>query len=372
MKELKGKAVSGFFWLFSGRIIQHVVNLATIPVLARLLTPREFGIMGAAMLIIDFSAMMSTIGLSPSIVQREDLQSPHIRTANTCGIILGVLFFVIVFFLATPVQHFFEMDGLSVVIQWLSLIFIFQGFGMTPTALTERHMRFRQISFIPWTTKLVYGIISIALALSGWGVFALVAGRVAMVFTNNLFYFILQPVAPDFYFSRKAFNDLFLFGSGMSLNRLVNYFGRQGDFILVGKMLGSDSLGIYGRAFRLMNLPVSFIGQALQNVMVPAMSRVQNENAKLRAAFSQSLNGIMIFALPLSVFSIVMASEIVLVLLGDQWVAAIMPFSVLAYGMFFRVGYKVGISVIAAKGRSYDLFYRQLWQWPWDYFSCIS
>lgn len=316
--------------------------------------------MGAALLIIDFSSTISMMGLSPSIIQNRDLNERHIQTANTSGILLGLFFFLLIFFLAGPIEAFFEMTDLKSIIQWLAIIFLFQGFGMTSTALMERNMKFKQISFIPWTTKIVYGIVSIVMALTGWGVYALVAGRLSMVFTNNLLYVAMQPIVPKLRISRSAFRDLFAFGSGMSLNRLVNYFGRQGDFLLVGKFMGSEALGLYSKAFRLMNLPVSFVGQSLQNILLPALSKVQQDNAKLRLAFEKGINALLIFGLPLTAFSFVFSREIVLIILGQQWTGAILPFQVLAFGMFFRIGYKVSISIISAKGKSYDLLYRMI------------
>lgn len=360
MGSLREATVKGILWLFSGRVLQHVVNLLSLPILARLLTPAEFGVMSAALLVIDFSNSVSMLGLSPSIVQKLELDRRHVQTANTSGLVLGCLFTLIIYLSAPLVERIFQMDGLKEVVQIMSGVFIIYGIGMTPTALMRRNMRFKQISFIPWTTKIVYAVVSIVLAILGWGVFALVAGRVATALANNLIYVVLQPVKPTFYFSKSAFNDLFKFGSGMSLSMIVNYFGRQGDFLLVGTFFGSVALGLYSRAYRLMNLPVAFIGQTLVNVLLPAMSKVQNNNETMRRTFAEGNIALMFVVLPLSAFSAIMSSEIVIVLLGSQWLEAIPLFRILSLAMFFRVAYKVSISMIAAKGHSYDVFVRQI------------
>ena len=360
-KGLTGNVFSGFLWLAAGSGIQVALKIAVLAILARLLSPHEFGVMGIALTIVEFSKLFAHMGVGPAIIQKEEITDQHLKTGLGISLITGAFFAALLNILAAPLATFFRMTELTDVLRAISLIFLVDSFTVVGQALVMRSMRYRVTATIEvGSYAIAYGLVGVTLAYSGWGVWALVAANLVQGLLVCLFLMKVQafPKMPGL--QREPFNELFYFGGGMTLARLGNYAATQGDNLVVGRMLGASALGLYGRAYQFMVMPASLIGNAMDKALFPAMSRVQNEKERLGKAYLTGVSAIALLAIPISVLVFFLAPEIVMTVLGAGWDGVVVPLQILGLSLLFRMSYKMSDSLARATGAVYKRAWRQL------------
>jgi PST family polysaccharide transporter len=253
------------------------------------------------------------------------------------------------------------MDDLTPILKGTSPLFVIQSFFVIPNSILSRHLRFRVQTFVQIISYTVgYGLLGIILALLHWGVWALVGAQLAQALLSSILASIVQPYSKKFLFDVKSFSELFHFGSGFTIARVGNYFAGNADNFVVGRWLGVEPLGLYSRAYQMMVMPATLFGQVLDTVLFPAMSAVQDNNSRLVSAFRRGVLFIAFIVLPITVLSVILAPEIVHIVLGKNWDAAIAPFQILAFGMLFRTSYKMSDSLTRATGAVYNRAWRQI------------
>jgi PST family polysaccharide transporter len=329
-----------------------------LAVLAHLISPAEFGVVSAALVVIGFSAIFSQLGLGPALVQRPELAPEHEETAFAVSVLLGLVLAGIVWWLAPVVADFFRIPRVAPVLRVLAWIFPLQGLGTVAESLMRRDLRFRWLANVDVITYAFgYGLVGIALALAGWGVWALVAGQIAQTLLDVVLLLACRPPRiglPGW----RAFTDLVRFGGGFTIALVASFFALQGDNLVVGRWLGPAALGLYDRAFQLMSAPATNLGMVLDNVLFPTMARVQGEQERLAVAYRRGVSLIALCVVPVSAVLMLIAPEIIHVILGPRWGAAVLPFRILAIGMLFRSSYRLSDSLARATGA----VYRRAWR----------
>jgi PST family polysaccharide transporter len=204
-----------------------------------------------------------------------------------------------------------------------------------------------------------YGVVGVGLALLGWGVWALVAAQLSQVTIRTV---ILLRAAPPLLVARPtwpSFLELMEYGVGQSISRLAAILANQADNLVVGRWLGAVALGLYSRAYQLMSVPTSLLGDVLDKVLFPTMSRVQDDPRRLASAYLQGVACVGLITLPLGVVGAVLAPDLVAVAFGSRWEALVPPFQVLALGMMFRMSSRMSESLARATGKVYRRAWRQ-------------
>jgi O-antigen/teichoic acid export membrane protein len=358
--SLTEQTAGGIAWLFSGTGAQMVLKIAVLMVLARLVTPKEFGIVSASMVVISFALIIGRLGVGPALVQRRELTDAHIKAGFISS--LGITFTAgILIYLGAPwFAGMFQMAELARVVAVLSFVFPITGLGLVSEALLEREMRFRVIAKIELLSYAVgYGLFGIVLAGLGWGVWALVGAQLGQVSLETCMLILARRHPTGRSAGLTAYRDLYSFGAGFSLANLAQFGAYQADNFVVGRWLGADALGIYSRAFQVLTMPTKLFGRAAANVLFPAMSTVQNDQERLRRGFSIACSSIVMLSLPLSMVVIILAPEIVWFVLGPQWSAVVLPLQILAASIAFRLGNKICSTLAEAKGAVFQLAWRQ-------------
>lgn len=358
---LKERTLSGFIWLISGSSVQVILKLVVLAILARLVTPQEFGIMGAAVLIIEFSKLFTQMGIGPALIQRKTIEERHLTTGLTLSLLMGLLCATILALTAPFVAYFFQMRELVPILRIVSFIFLIDSVTLVGHALLQRHLKFRKLALLEVVSYTGgFGIVGVALAFQGWGVWALVAAHLAQAILQAILVTLVQPFPKRLGFHLNSFKELIYFGGGMTIGRIGNYFASQGDNFVIGHMLGSSALGIYGRAYQFMVMPVNLFGAAIDKTLFPAMSKVQDDRQKLGEAYITGVSSIALVAIPFSILSVILAPEIVMVVLGPNWGGVILPFQILASSLLFRMSYKMSDSLARATGAIYKRAWRQV------------
>ncbi|MFT4684254.1 MAG: O-antigen/teichoic acid export membrane protein [Dokdonia sp.] len=350
-KDLKNKTFTGFLWLFAGSSSQSALQILVLSILARLVTPEEFGIIAIATIFIGFSKIFSQLGMGAAIVQKKAITTSQIRTAYTTSLFIGVFFCVLTWLFSNNIALYFKMPELSKVLKYISCIFIIDSFISVSQSLLQRNLKMKYFALTELVSYLIsFGILGVVLAFLDYGIYALVYSYILQAVLRAIMVSYFEPHSIFPFFNKKSFNELFFFGSGHTLAKIANYFAGQGDNLVVGKMLNGDALGYYSRAYQLMVMPVRLIGQSLNIVLFPVLASVQTDIIKVKNAYYKSIQLVAYASLLISAVLFVNAKEIVLILLGKNWLEVIVPFQILAIGTIFRMSYKVSDTLIKALG----------------------
>ena len=359
-RGLAHRTLAGMMWTFYGKGAYAILQLVVLAILARLVTPAEFGVVSAAVIVITLSTIVSQLGLGPALVQRPELERRHIDTAFSTSVFLGLGLGAIIWLGAPLAASFFHVGGVEPVLRVLAWLFPLQGLATVAESLMRRELRFRWLANLDVISYgLGYGAVGIALALLGWGVWALVGAQLAQNVVKTAVLLSGQPPRLRSLPERKAFRELMYFGSGFTVAKIANQIALQGDYLVVGRFLGPTALGYYGRAYGLMAAPASGFGTILDLVLFPAMARVQANAERLAAAYRRGVALIALVVLPISVALVLLAPEVIAVVLGPRWTSVIAPFQILAVGMLFRTSSKMGDSLTRATGAVFRRAWRQ-------------
>jgi O-antigen/teichoic acid export membrane protein len=221
-------------------------------------------------------------------------------------------------------------------------------------------MEFRKIAAIDFVSYGIgYGLLGVCLAFLGYGVWALVWAHVANVALNTALIVRSKPGSIGVAMKIGDASSLLGFGIGLSLARVANYVATQADNVIVGRSLGAEALGFYGRAYQCLMMPANFFGSVFDKVLFPAMVAVQDDKERLGRAFARSLGIVAMLTLPLSGVLIVLAPEIIELLLGPEWMPVVTPFRVLCTALALRTGYKIGHTLCRAVGAVYEIAWRE-------------
>lgn len=359
-RDLTTRSVTNILWAAWGSGGYAALNLVTLAVLARLLTPAEFGVVAAAMVAINLSKIFYQLGLGPALVQRDTLEPRHLATGFVGSVVFGVSLGIALWAVAPLAGALFRIPEVEPVLRVFAVKFPLLGLAVVPHSELERDMEFRWLANVEVVTfGIGYGAVGITLAFMGAGVWALVAGHVARTVLHVIALVIKRPPPLRTWPEWRAFRELMHYGGGHTIARVGNFFAHEGDNLIVGRWLGAEALGFYGRAYRLMAYPATLVGNVLERVLFPAMARVQRDAKRLAGAYLRSAGALALLMLPVSVVSLVLARELVLVMLGPQWFAAVAPFQIFALGMLFRSSYRLSDALTRATGAVYRRAWRQ-------------
>ena len=347
-------------WVAWGSGGVGVLKLMVLVLLTRLLSPADFGVVTAALVVINFSLNFSQIGLGPALIQRPVLEPRHITTAFIASVIFGFLVACIIWLAAPLVSQFFRMDRLTPVVRALAFIFLIAGVGTVPESLLHRELRFRLIANRDVVAYAVSWLgVGVGLAILGWGAWSLVVAQLTQITLRTA---ILLRAAPPRLVERPtwtSFIELMGYGVGQSITRMGVILANQADNLVVGRWLGAVALGLYSRAYQLMQVPTGLLADVLDKVLFPTMARVQDDPRRLASAYLGGTAALVLLTLPLGVVAAVLAPELIAVAFGSRWQALVAPFQVLALGMMLRASIRMSDSLSRATGRVYRRAWRQ-------------
>lgn len=359
--SLTGRVISGITWSYVSVIFQVLLRVGVLAILARLLTPKDFGIVGIALIFTSFAERLGQFGVGPAIVQREELTERHIRVALSLSILCGAGICLFLWSISSWVAEFFHQPEVAPVLSWVALAFVIDGLGMVSEALLQRHIRFGAFTIVENLSYFLgQGVVGVCTALAGWGVWSLVAALLSSRFFRTIALLILEPLNFRLILRKKEAGELMRLGVGFSVGRLLSLGALQGDNFVVGRMLGVFELGLYSRAYQLMTIPAVYFGQALERVIFPAMARKQSNRTALSSAFLDMTEAMGVVALPASILMLLTSRELVLFLFGEKWIEIVPVLEVLCLGVFARTAYKTGDSLARSLGALKLFTYTQL------------
>ena len=331
-KDVAHKSVRGGIITLGSTGLMFGINIIRTVILARLLTPKDFGIIGMVAVFINFVAMFKDAGLSTATIQKSVISNEQISTLAWLNLIITATFGLILFIGSPAISFFYGKPELTAVTMALASSFVLSGLTIQHRALLQRHMRFDLLALTTIISTTGGLVVSVMLALIGWSYWALVAGTISMTILDGLLTFFFCPWMPSKMQKGTGVRGMLKFGIHLTGSSFANYFSRSVDKILIGKLVGAEALGVYNKAYELFRMPTNNILSPIRNVAVPALSSLQKKNNQFKKYYGRiiALTATMIF--PVSIYFYIEADFFIPLVLGPQWMEAIPVFKILAIG----------------------------------------
>ncbi|MBP7509102.1 MAG: lipopolysaccharide biosynthesis protein [Prolixibacteraceae bacterium] len=331
-KDLSGKSVRGGIITLGSTAFLFVTNIGRTVVLARLLTPEDFGIIGMVAVFINFISIFKDAGLSMATVQKDNISNEQISKLAWLNLLITVSLGLVIILASPLVAMFYNKQELTFVTIALSFSFIIEGFTIQHRALLQRHMRFDSLNIVTITSSLAGIFASIFLSIMGWRYWALVSGTIFTSVCAVFLTYYFCPWIPKRNSNEANVKSMFNFGLNLTTSSVVNFFARQADKIIIGKIVGAVQLGLYDKAYQLFRMPTANILSPIRNVAMPALSSIQKEKEQYLKYYKSIILLTATFVFPLSVYFYIEADFIINLILGNQWLGAIPIFKLLAIG----------------------------------------
>lgn len=330
MIDLKSKTIRGGAARLAAQVANFAIRTISLMVLARLLTPKDFGLVGMVTAFTGVLALFRDFGLSSAAIQRDTVTEEQVSTLFWINLLVGVLLTLMAVAMAPWIAAFYREPRLVGVTICLALALFLNAAGVQHGAMLQREMRFTTLSLINTIALILSTGAAIASAILGAGYWSLVVLAVTSPLISTIGNWWSVRWTPGLPRRKSGIRSMMRFGGTVTLNGLIWYIATNMDKVLLGKYWGTDALGLYGRAFQLINIPTDNINSAAGEVAFAALSRVQSDAIRLRNYFLKGYMLVLALTLPLAIGCALFADDLILVVLGHKWQAAAPIFRFLA------------------------------------------
>ncbi|WP_455585940.1 lipopolysaccharide biosynthesis protein [Bacteroides sp.] len=354
--SIKQQLFSGVFYTALAKYSGIIISLVVAGVLARLLTPDDFGIVAIATVIIAFFNIFTDMGISPAIVQHKTLNEQDLSDIFSFTLWMGLGLSVLFFAASWPIAAYYNSPVLRTLCQLLCVNLFFASANIVPNALFYKNKEFKFIAIRSFGIQVGTGAAAVAAALCGAGLYALI---ISPILSSLLIFGISiarYPQRPSMTLGLGAIRKIFSYSAYQFLFNVINYFSRNLDKLLIGKYMGMSPLGYYEKSYRLMMLPLQNITQVITPVMHPVFSDYQNDLQRLGSAYERIIRLLAFIGLPLSVLLFFTAEEVTLIIFGNQWLPSVPVFRILTLSVGVQIILSSSGSIFQAAGDTRSLF----------------
>jgi lipopolysaccharide exporter len=330
------RVVKGGFWVFSFRIFQQLFSLARLIILARILAPHDFGLMGIALLAMATLETFTQTGFQQALIQKKEDIKSYLDAVWTALILRGFILFAILYLIAPYTAIFFKTPEAKPIIQVIGFAILLQAFTNIGVIYFQKELEFNKefkYQFAGTLADFIVAISAVFIFRNIWAlVFGLLAGNAARCFMS----YLIHPYRPHLNFNLGKSKELFGFGKWILGSNILIFLITQGDNIFVGKLLGATALGFYQMAYRISNMPATEITHVISRVTFPAYSKLQDNIPKLKAAYLKVLQLTAFLSIPIAGLIFVLAPDFTNIFLGEKWMPMVQPMEVLVFAGLVR------------------------------------
>ena len=321
--DLKSRAVSGFFWKLAEKVGVYFVQFVIQIIVARILLPSEYGIVGLLSIFITISDVFIQQGLTTALIQKKNVDELDFSSVYFANVIMGLIIYAVLFSFAPLIAHFYNEENLVALLRILSLNVIFGSFGAVHNAILTRELEFRKSFYRNGAGVLAQGVVGIAAAILGCGAWALVYSKVANAVIGTIVVVITVKWKPKRRFSVERVKQLFGFSSKMLVNNLLNTIFNNINSLIIGHYYTSSDLGYYQRGQQMPQVPMTAIDGSFNEVLYPALSSVQDDLEKLKGVLRRSMKMSTFLVFPMLAGLYAVAEPLTVVLLTEKWLPAV-------------------------------------------------
>ena len=355
MSNLKSQTIKGVFWSFIEKFGSQLILLISQIVLARLLEPKDFGLLGMLAIFIAVSQAFIDSGFDNALIQKKEVNQTDYSTVFYFNITIGIVLYLILFFAAPLIADFFHQPLLVDLTRVVCIVLAVNSFGLIQFVKFKIEMNFKAIAQVVVIANLLSAFVGIAMALMGFGVWALAGQIIGIYFFRTVLFWIKSSWRPSFIFSFQSFKQLFSFGSKLLLSGIINQVFQNIYLMVIGRIFSASLLGFYTQAKKLQEVPVTTLAQVVGNVTFPAFSKIQDDNIKLREGFRKLIKLMVFINFPLMLGLAVVAEPLLVLILGEKWLPSVPYFQLLCIAGMIYTLHASNLNILKVKGRS-DLF----------------
>lgn len=336
LADLKRKSIRGGTVTMLSQGISIAIQLTSTVILARLLSPNDYGVIAMVMAVTALAGLFRDIGLSSAAIQKKDLTRAQQSNLFWLNVAMGTLLTILVGTASPLVAWFYDKPELLWVTVSLSSTFLIGSLGTQHGAMLVRNMQFGRKAVAGITGSLVMLATAFAFAINGYSYWSLVWGNIAGGFTTTVLLFALSPFRPGAMAKGTGIRDMLKFGANITAFDFVNYFHRNLDNLLIGRFWGTGTLGLYSRAYQLLMFPINAIRGPINAVAFPAMSRLQHEPSAYQIYYRRITGLLALLSMPLVAFLFLASRPLIEIALGTSWLGVAPIFSILAITAFIQ------------------------------------
>ncbi len=354
-QTLKQKIFSGVFWQGLNNGGNYLIGFVLSMILARLLTPEDFGIVAILMVFNALCGVFIDSGFASALIQKKDLHPDDCSSVFFLNIAMAMLMYGIMYFAAPYIANFYEKQELTLFLRVISLTFPISSLSLVQSTLITREMQFNVHCRINFISCIVSGVTGVILAFRGLGAWALIAQILTGSILTAVLLWFWGKWRPVFRVKINRLKSLFQFGWKLFCSALLDCFYANIYSLLIGKLFNLSTLSYYNRGVNLPKTGVNLVNSTLGSVLFPAISSIQDEPERIRRLMKKAIQVIMFFITPGLTFLFIAAEPIVLLLFGEQWRPAVPFMQVFCFSFFFYPLHTINLQLLTASGRS-DVF----------------
>lgn len=355
--SLKNKTVKGIVWSSVERFSVQGIQFLVMIVMARLLTPKDYGLVGMVAIFIAVAQSLVDSGFSQALIRKQNRTETDNSTVFYFNIVVGILLYLVLFAIAPLVADFYDSPELTALMRVICLSVVFNSFVVVQRALLTVNIDFKTQAKASLTAAVVSGVIGIGMAYSGFSYWSIVAQQLVNLGLNVLLLWTFAHWRPRWTYSWNSFRELFSFGSKLMASGLLDVVYRNMYLLVIGKVFTASSLGYYTRAHQFAEFPSSNLTGILQRVTYPVLCQIQDDDERLAQIYRRFLRLSAFLIFPLLVGLSAVAEPFVLLLLKEQWLFAATLLQIICFAMMWYPIHAINLNLLQVKGRS-DLFLR--------------
>lgn len=356
-ESLKSKTVKGVGWSFADSIGSQGITFIVGLVLARMLTPAEYGLIGIILIFVNVFNSIVNSGFSAALIRKKDATDDDYSTVFITNMAISVVLAIALFFSAPLIADFFDQPQLDALSKAMSCIVVINALGLVQFTILTKRIDFKTHTKISLIASISSGIIGIGMALAGYGVWSLVGQQISRQLLNTLLLWLYNKWIPKMHFSTKSFKELFGFGWKLLVSSLIDVAWRDIYQIVIGKCYSPATLGQYTNAHHFGSIFSSNLTSIIQRVSYPVLSSIQDDKDRMKQAYRRVIKVTMLVTFVLMLGLAAVAQPLILVLIGEQWIIASYFLPIICLQMFLYPLHAINLNMLQVQGRS-DLFLR--------------
>jgi O-antigen/teichoic acid export membrane protein len=344
-------------WSFVENLANQGTNFIIGIVLARLLVPRDFGLIGMITIFIAISQSFIDSGFSQALIRKKDCTQADYSTVFYFNLLVGIVFYLFLFFSAGSISIFFKEPQLKLLVRVLGINLIISALTIIQITQLTKRIDFKLQTRITILASIGSGLISIWMALKGFGIWSLVTKSLSQYALNSFFLWFWNNWKPSWLFDRRSFRNLFSFGSKLLISGLIDTLSRNVYYLIIGKYFSAIELGYYTRAEQFQNMPSKNLTGVIQRVSYPVLASIQDDKIKLKSALKKLVKSTMLVSFVLMIGMSAVAKPLVLTLIGAKWLPSVIYLQMLCIVYMLYPLHILNLNMLKVQGRS-DLFLR--------------
>lgn len=352
LESLKRKTLKGIGWSTIDNLFGSGITFIVGLVLARILSPAEFGLIGMITVFIAISNAIIDSGFSNALIRKVDVNDDDYNTVFYINLVLSLLMYFVLFVSAPTISSFFKQPLLVPITRVIGVVLVFNGLGHIQRTIMVKNIDFKTLAIISFISSIVSAFVGIGMALRGYGVWSLVGQQISKQLLTSLCLWIFNKWRPKLIFSKNSFNQLFSFGVKLLFVSLIDTIWKNIYYFVIGKIYKADVLGQYTRADMFRTIFSSNLTSVIQRVSYPVLSSIQEDHARLKYAYKKVIKMTMLVTFACMLGLAAVSRPLIIVLIGEKWLVAASYLPILCFaGMLYPL-HAINLNMLQVKGRS--------------------